>query len=300
MAAGQQYSKQLNYDQSNVKTPSVYDATIDEWMMLTRNYVYTGALWAPQKASAGGKAEVDATLTGSKVIKEVVLTTLLQSGASALTNIVNTEDLGIVGLGLEIQADQPVKIRLIASNDNNVQKALLDVVVAPSMSLSNRYDSNAIQEIPIIPVSAKYYRWRIENIGPAQLTVCNIVQKSSKVPVKENVLIKDWIAYNKEVRDQGIYTENRNYESFGGQKRIMIKNGLDTDVTIFFDLYEYNTTQFAINVFQVNIPAGGVAYYTYADFPVLSSTIRVFRMYHKCYTAAPTTGALSIWLEMTQ
>ncbi len=65
MGAGTQYSKHLNYDQAYVKTPAVYDSDVDEWLMPTQNYVYTGTLWVPQKAAATGEAEVQ--LTGSSI-----------------------------------------------------------------------------------------------------------------------------------------------------------------------------------------------------------------------------------------
>jgi len=72
MAAGTQYNKHLNYDQAYVKTPAVYDSNVNEWMMLVRNYVYTGTLWVPRKGDAnsgfvGGPAAHDAAAAGNPV-----------------------------------------------------------------------------------------------------------------------------------------------------------------------------------------------------------------------------------------
>lgn len=55
MGAGTKYDKTLNMDSQSVKTPAVLDTTLDEWMMLIRNYVYTGTLWVPQKGEATGE-----------------------------------------------------------------------------------------------------------------------------------------------------------------------------------------------------------------------------------------------------
>ena len=66
MAAGQQYNKHLNYDQGNVKGAAIYDANLDEWVMLSAQVVKTeGGVLIYQRGTDDGRAKVDAQLTGS-------------------------------------------------------------------------------------------------------------------------------------------------------------------------------------------------------------------------------------------
>ena len=68
MTAGQQYNKHLNYDQGNVKGAALYDANLDEWVMLSAQVVKTeGGVLIYQRGTDDGRAKVDATLTGSSL-----------------------------------------------------------------------------------------------------------------------------------------------------------------------------------------------------------------------------------------
>ena len=59
MAAGDVYDAYFNSaEKGGIRTPQVYDPVINEWMQLVRNYVYTGAIWVPQKGAAGGETLV--------------------------------------------------------------------------------------------------------------------------------------------------------------------------------------------------------------------------------------------------
>jgi len=70
MAAGTQYNAFLNSDKNFVKTPTIYDSNLDEWLMLAGNYVKTaGGLWVPQKGSDNGEALVQLTGRNIEVVK---------------------------------------------------------------------------------------------------------------------------------------------------------------------------------------------------------------------------------------
>jgi hypothetical protein len=110
MAAGQQYNKHLNYDQSFVKTPAVYNANLDEWVMLSANIVKTeGGLLIYQKGTDDGKAKVSAELTGSnaplggqKNVTTAGTRVALTSGSQVykkITIVAKTTNTGLIYVG---------------------------------------------------------------------------------------------------------------------------------------------------------------------------------------------------------
>lgn len=95
MPAGTQYEKKLNKAASGILTPAVYDANLDEWIMLAGNYIYNGSLWIPALGEAENGAAVDVKRIGGSINLESIVIGDVVKGNAVLGNV----SLGDIVLG---------------------------------------------------------------------------------------------------------------------------------------------------------------------------------------------------------
>ena len=137
MAAGQQYAKNLNTDQSFVKTTAIYDSSLDEWLILSANVVKTeGGVFIYQKGTDDGKAKVSAELIGSTLTDSNALSVKIQQDRKVIANAVaftdtspKTYDLITHGLLTEEQIRR-IKYFKISINNTHDQPATIAVYTA--------------------------------------------------------------------------------------------------------------------------------------------------------------------------
>ncbi len=103
MPAGNKYAAALNTSNGLHPTTAVYDSVIDEWTHLVRNYVYTGALWVPQKSDAAGDL-LAKLIAGSEIIGKMgidqTIPGVTNKVAAEVTGSIpgGTNIMGIVGI----------------------------------------------------------------------------------------------------------------------------------------------------------------------------------------------------------
>jgi len=134
---GVKYNEQLNMDANYVKTPAAYDSDLDEWLMLSKNYVYTGSLWVPQKANADG--EVLTQLTGSTVAESYkIIANAVALTATTATYYKLTTNGGLTAS--EIRKYKNFKFTCYNTHDQDATITLLqEIPVAPMASVNYLY-----------------------------------------------------------------------------------------------------------------------------------------------------------------
>ena len=161
MAAGQQYNKHLNYDQGNVKGAAIYDANLDEWVMLSAQVVKTeGGVLIYQRGTDDGRAKVDAQLTGSIVKRDTILNAVSVAAGAEQLNI----SLNLTGEESEVWIlvntdKQPWTLATNASNSGAIMGANISPIYPRRTNHASIYTSlNA-------PSTHLFYAFRLDATG---------------------------------------------------------------------------------------------------------------------------------------